>query len=179
MRQCFFIFDHDNDFARAKQIADYGIVAASAPAGFDDKARWDATSREGPDAVHRLIDDALGGTSATVVLIGEHTAECEYVDYAIERSIERHNGIVGIFIDDLTDENGKPGARGPVPYEAEAAETLEAGGYQTHPWDRSNFSEWLEEAATEWRRYARPKPLNYTSTVGNRRHGMDRRKRPR
>ena len=165
MRQCFLIFDYDNDLARAKEVADYDIVAASAPAGFDDKARWDAVFREGPDAVHRLIDDALKGTSVTVVLIGEHTAERKYVDYAIEQSIERQNGIVGIFIDDLTDENGKPGARGPVPYEAEAAEKLEAGGYQTHPWDRSNFSDWVEAAATEWRRYARPKPLDYTSTV--------------
>ena len=87
----------------------------------------------------------------------------DYVDYAIERSIDRQNGIVGFFIDDLADEDGKPGARGPVPYEAEAAEKLEAGGYQTHAWDRSRFSELVEEAATDWRRYARPKPLNYTS----------------
>ena len=160
MRRCFFIFDYDNDFARAKQIADYGIVAASAPAGFDDKARWDAAFREGPDAVHRLIDDALRGTSATVVLIGEHTAEREYVDYAIERSIERHNGIVGIFIDDLTDETGAPGARGPAPYEEEAAANLAEGGYRSHPWNRSDFADRVEEAATGWRRLARPKPLN-------------------
>ena len=160
MRQCFFIFDYDNDFARAKQIADYGIVAARAPAGFDDKALWDAASGEGPDAVHRLIDDALEGTSATVVLIGEHTAERDYVDYAIERSIERQNGIVGIFIDDLTDETGAPGTRGPKPYEEEATANLAAGGYRSHPWNRRDFADWVEEAATEWRGSARPKPLN-------------------
>ena len=160
MRRCLFIFDYDNDLARAKQVADCGIVDARAPEGFDDKARWEAASREGPDAVHRLIDDALKGTSATVVLIGEHTAEREYVDYAIERSIERQNGIVGFFIDELTDENGVPGARGPVPYEVETAGKLEAGGYQSHPWNRSDFADWVEQAATEWRRFARVKPLN-------------------
>ncbi len=160
MRRCFFIFDYDNDLARAKQIADFGIVAASAPAGFDDKTRWDAASMEGYDAVHRLIDDALEGTSATVVLIGEHTAEREYVDYAIERSIGRQNGIVGIFIDELTDETGAPGSRGPAPYQEEAAAKLEAGGYRSHPWNRSEFSDWVEEAATGWRSFARPKPLN-------------------
>ena len=160
MRHCFLIFDYDNDLARAKQVAECGVVDAIAPAGFDDGSHWNAAAKKGTEALNSLIDKALEGTSATVVLIGEHTAHRDYVDYAIERSIDRQNGIVGIFIDDLTDENGKPGARGPVPYEAAAAEKLEAGGYQTHAWDRSKFSEWVEEAATEWRRYARPKPLN-------------------
>ncbi len=159
MRRCFFIFDYDNDLARAKQIGELGLEPANAPAGFD-ASRWAGARNTGPAEVQRLIDEALKGTSATVVLIGERTAELDYVDYAIDRSIARQNGILGIFIHGLKDENGETGTKGAVPYASEAAERLEAHGYATYDWDPERFAEWVEEAATEWKQFARPEPLN-------------------
>ncbi len=158
-RRCCFIFDYDNDLARAKQINDLGLVLGTAPAGFDDASRWQEARNAGEEAVRGLIDGALSRTSATIVLIGEKTAELDYIAYAIEQSISRQNGIVGFFVHDMPDENGKTSTKGKVPYEVQAAEKLDAHHYDVHDWDQSKFEEWVEEAATEWKIYARPEPL--------------------
>ncbi len=158
-RRCCFIFDYDNDLARAKQINGLRLLSGTAPAGFDDASRWREAKNAGEEAVRELIGDALSGTSATIVLIGEKTAGLDYVTYAIEQSIRRKNGIVGFFVHDMPDENGNISAKGGVPYEVQAAEKLEAHHYAVHDWDQSKFEEWVEEAATEWKIYARPEPL--------------------
>ncbi len=160
MRRCLFIFDYDNDLSRAHHIESLNRAVATAPAGFDNDADWKAAVNKGDDAVKELIDNALLGTSVTVVLIGERTAERGYVDYAIEQSIKRQNGILGIFVHDIPDASGATAAKGRVPYEAQAAETLEAHGYDTHDWDEGKFARWIEEAATGWKAFARPVPLN-------------------
>jgi hypothetical protein len=160
MRHCFFIFDYDNDLSRAHHIEALDLAVATAPAGFDDDADWKAAGAKGDEAVAALIDNAILGTSATVVLIGERTAERDYVDYAIEQSIKRQNGILGVFIHDIPDANGATAAKGRAPYEVQAAEALEAHGYDTHDWDQGKFAEWIEQAATGWKAFARPRPLN-------------------
>ncbi len=158
-RRCCFIFDYDNDLARAKQINDLKLVLGTAPAGFDDASRWREARNAGKEAVRGLIDGALSSTSATIVLIGEKTADLDYVEYAFEQTISRNNGIVGLFVHDMPDENGKTSTKGKVPYEVQAAEKLDAHHYDVHDWDQSKFEEWVEEAATEWKIYARPEPL--------------------
>ena len=154
-RHCCFIFDYDNDLARAKQIDDLRLMRGTAPAGVDDVSRLQEARNAGKEAVRELIGDALSGTSATIVLIGEKTADLDYVEYAIEQSISRKNGIVGFFVHDMPDENGNTSAKGGVPYEVQAAEKLDAHHYEVHDWDQSKFEEWVEEAATEWKNYAR------------------------
>ncbi len=158
-RRCFFIFDYENDWSRAKQINGLELVSGTALAGFDGASAWEAAKGKGDAEVKRLIDEALPGTSATIVLIGENTADLDYVDYAIEQSIERQNGLVGFFVHDIPDENGQTSAKGRVPYDREATEKREAHGYDTHDWEPDRFAEWVEEAATEWRLFARPEPL--------------------
>ena len=160
MRHCFFIFDYDDDLAQARHIESLDLAVATAAAGFDDDADWKAAVAKGDEAVKELIDNAILGTSATVVLIGEHTAERDYVDYAFEQSIKRQNGILGIFVHDIPDASGATAAKGKVPYQAQAAERLEAHGYDTHDWDQGKFARWIEEAATGWKAFARPVPLN-------------------
>jgi hypothetical protein len=163
MRHCFFIFDYDNDLSRARHIESLDLAVATAAAGFNDDADWKAAAGKGDDAVNELIDNALLGTSVTVVLIGERTAERDYVDYAIEQSIKRENGILGIFVHDIPDAGGATAAKGRAPFEAQAAEKLEAHGYDTHDWDEGKFAAWIEEAATGWKAFARPRPLNRPS----------------
>ena len=160
MRHCCFIFDYDNDLSRAHHVESRDLAVATAPAGFEDDADWKAATSKGEDAVNELIDNALLGTSVTVVLIGERTAERGYVDYAIEQSIKRQNGILGVFVHDVPDASGATAAKGRVPHEVEAAEKLEAHGYGTHDWDEGAFAAWIEEAATGWKAFARPVPLN-------------------
>ena len=93
----------------------------------------------------------------------EHAA-LDNVEYAIEQSISRKNGIVGLFVHDIPDENGNTSTQGMVPYEAQAAEMLDAHYYDVHVWEHSKFEDWVEEAATEWKIYARPELLTKPGT---------------
>lgn len=150
MRQAFFIFDYDNDLGHAKELAGSGGVKAAAPAGFDDSAAFKKAQQEGDAAVKSLIDAGLGSTSATVVVIGQNTANLDYVNYAIAESLERQNGILGVFVG---------GARSAVPFEKEASALTDAHGYLTVDASGINLAEQIEHAATDWKRFARPKPL--------------------
>jgi len=150
MRHAFFIFDYDNDLGQAKELSGANGVDAAAAAGFDDGSAFQKAQKDGEAAVKALIDKGLDGTSATVVLIGQNTANLEYVNYAIAESVKRQNGILGVFIG---------GAHGAVPYEKEAATLTEAHGYPTVDSSGINLAEQIELAATDWKRFARPKPL--------------------
>lgn len=73
---------------------------------------WEEAKRKGDAEVKRLIDQELVGTSVTVVLIGAQTAERKIVDYEIEKSIARGNGLLGIYISGIKDQNGHLDAQG-------------------------------------------------------------------
>jgi hypothetical protein len=65
--------------------------------------------------VKKLIDKGLVGTSVTVVLIGAQTSQRKFVDYEIEQSITRGNGLLGIYISGIKDQKGNTDAQGPAP----------------------------------------------------------------
>ena len=60
---------------------------------------------------------ALEDSEVTVVLIGEETWDSRWVQYEIRRSIERNNGLLGVYIDGLRDRHGQPSQRGLSPFE--------------------------------------------------------------
>jgi hypothetical protein len=165
MRRCFFIFDYENDLDEARRIAEMGLVQAESAAGFNDLTQWSTAKARGVEEVKRQIDEALVGTSCSVVLIGPRTASLGYVSYAMERSIQRHNGLLGIHIHALKNPMAAAGERGPLPYEREAAQQSESKGYAVHDWDPDQFVAWVNTAATDWRNYARPTPPRVFSTL--------------
>ena len=68
-----------------------------------------------------MIDEALDGTTVTVVCIGHETAGRKYVNYEIEQSIERGNGVVGVQVHHLRDQAGQTDLAGAVPPQITAA----------------------------------------------------------
>jgi len=62
-----------------------------------------------------MIDEGLTGTSATAILIGQETAGCKWVDYEIKRSVERGNGIIGIYIHEIKKTDGSTDRQGHNP----------------------------------------------------------------
>jgi hypothetical protein len=67
-----------------------------AAAGFADASLWEKAKAKSDDAIKRLINDGLQNTSVTVVFIGAKTARRKFINYEIDKSIERGNGLVGI-----------------------------------------------------------------------------------
>jgi hypothetical protein len=114
-RRVFFSFSYSEDVWRASNVRNPGQFDARASAGWTDASIWEEAKLKGPAAVRRLIDDGLTGTSVTAVLIGSATAEREWVDYEIEKSVERGKGLLGIRIHRVKDQFGRTSSRGQVP----------------------------------------------------------------
>ncbi len=115
-RRVFFSFHYDNDIWRANQVRKSNVVAGSDVAGFFDHSEYEEAKKTGGDGIRRMILRHLHNTTATVVLIGTETANRPWVKYEIEQSIERKNGLLGVYIHHLKDPN-RPSSfvRGPTP----------------------------------------------------------------
>lgn len=105
---------------------------------------WEEAKSKGDDAVKRLIDDALVGTTVTCVLIGSDTASRRWVQYEISASEARGNGLFGVFIHNIEDQDGNAAPKGTNPLPAK---------YTTHDWVNdngySNLGSWVDDAYDE------------------------------
>jgi len=142
-RRVFFSFHYETDIWRASNVRKSGALDAVARAGFSDGSLWEKAKKEGDSEIRRLIQAGLHGTSVTAVLIGAETANRSWVDYEIRESIKRGNGLLGIRINGIKDQDGRRSARGPVP------SALREGGYSLHDWDRAQVGRWIERAAID------------------------------
>src|SRR4051794_10955586 len=82
---------YQRDLWRVNVVRNGAMVEGVSAAGFHDQSLWEETVKRGVDAVRKLIDTGLEGTSVTAVLIGAETASRKYVSYEIEKSIARGN----------------------------------------------------------------------------------------
>ena len=142
-RLVFFSFHYQRDVWRTNVVRKIGEFIGTAAAGFQDASLWEEAKRKGDTAIKKLIDEALKDTTVTVVLIGAKTASREYINYEIDQSIDRGNGILGIHIHNIEDSDGNTDTIGDVPAK------LVSGGYKVYTWpsDPDKFAEWIEEAA--------------------------------
>ncbi|MGD0519815.1 MAG: TIR domain-containing protein [Terracidiphilus sp.] len=139
-RKVFFSFHYERDIWRTNVVRNSGVVEGSAAAGFYDASLWEEAKKKGDADVKKLIDKGLIGTSVTVVLIGAETSSRKFVDYEIEQSIARGNGLLGINISYIKDKDGKTDVQGSAPTR------LTKVGAPCYYWDRSKFGDWVEEA---------------------------------
>ena len=141
-RRVFFSFHYQRDIWRVNQIRNIPNITSCAAAGFQDASLWEEAKRKSDGAVKKLIDDGLENTSVTVVFIGEKTAGRKYINYEIEQSINRGNGIVGIQIHHLKDNQGDTDSVGEIPYK------LKANNYKVYKYvDHEKLANRIEEAA--------------------------------
>jgi hypothetical protein len=139
-RKVFFSFHYERDIWRTNVVRNSGIVEGSAAAGFYDASLWEESKKKGDDAVKKIIDNGLIGTSVTVVLIGAQTAQRKFVDYEISQSIARGNGLLGIYISGIKDQKGNTDIQGPAP------SRLTLASAPCYYWDQSKFGDWVETA---------------------------------
>lgn len=140
-RKVFFSFHYQKDIWRVNQVRNSHIVEGTAAAGFHDASLWEKARKEGDEAIKNLINAGLNGTTVTVVLIGSDTSTRKYVGYEIDKSIERGNGLLGIYIHNIKDQDGKTATKGAVPAK------LSAAGAPCYEWDKDRFGGWVEAAA--------------------------------
>ena len=141
-RNVFFSFHYQRDIWRINQIRNIPSIIGNSAAGFKDASLWEEAKKKGDSEIKKLIDNGLKNTSVTVVCIGGKTAGRKYINYEIEKSIERGNGIVGIQIHHLKNKDGETDNVGDIPHK------LKANGYKVYKYvDHDKLSKRIEEAA--------------------------------
>ncbi|GBR75910.1 TIR-like domain-containing protein [Candidatus Termititenax persephonae] len=145
VRKVFFSFHYENDIWRVNQVRNHWVTkSAIEESGYIDAVDFEKIKKQGQASIERWIDNQLNGTSVTVVLIGTETASRPYVQYEIKRSLERGNGLLGVYIHGLKDRNGYYALKGQNPF------SMNASSIKTYDWVQDNgydyFSDWVEQA---------------------------------
>jgi len=141
-RRVFFSFKYD-DVSRAMVVRNSWVTQGKQAAGFIDAADFEDLERQGDSAIKKWIDDQLEGTSVTVVLVGEKTCTSRWVNYEINKSKDKGNGLLGIDISKIKDLQGNDSERcGEIPK-----------GYKFYLWNNDDgyhkMGDWIEKAAED------------------------------
>ncbi len=105
---------------------------------FFDRSLVDPVNSNNETYIRRSIRNQMNGTSVTVVLIGDKTHNSKWVDWEIEESKGRGNGLLGIKL------KGKSNTTTPALLRTYGAEVL--------TWQPSEFEAAVERAAVAARR---------------------------
>ena len=146
----YFSLDYDRDFERVRKIRASASVIPAMAVGFDGREAWCDIVRRGAAAVHGAIDDALDNTVATVVCVGARTMGGKYLEYELERSLERGNPLIGLRINHLRDDRGRTDEAG------EAPPIISAAGFDVYTYtDAEQLAVDIEEAIERGQRHLR------------------------
>jgi len=141
-RTVFFSFHYQRDIWRVNQIRSIPNITGNSAAGFKDASLWEEAKKKGDDNIKRMINKALEGTSVTVVFIGAKTAGRKFINYEIQTSLDRGNGLVGMQINHLKNHQGETDVVGDIP------KAIEAAGFKVYKYvDVEKLAARIEEAA--------------------------------
>ena len=152
-RKVFFSFHFERDAWRAGIVRNSNVT--NDDAGYLDAASWEEVKKK--RRIEEWIDEQLDGTSVTAVLIGAETSTRKYVKYELEESWKRGNGILGIYIHQLKDQNGYIGAKGSTDFGIIFKDRYDEQSFNErfaiYDWNNDNgyinFGDWVEQAAQE------------------------------
>ena len=140
-RRVFFSFDYRHVW-KVNQIRSMTNVIGTAAAGFQDASLWEEAKKKGDKAIKNMIDNALKNTSVTVVFVTRGTKDRKYINYEIDQSLERGNGLVAVQIHHLKNQSGQTGSAGAIPSQ------IEANGFKAYKYtNKEALARWIEEAA--------------------------------
>ena len=158
-RQVFFSFHYQRDIWRVNVVRNHWLTKPDAQAaGYWDHSLWEETKKKGDEAIKKMIDDGLAGSSVTAILIGQETAGRTWIDYELTQSVKLGKCIIGIYIHQIANKDGSTDRQGHNPLDDW---TVKRNGqnvklssiYPTYDWKANNgydnFAQWVEEAAKQ------------------------------
>ena len=155
-RRVFFSFHYERDIWRANVVRNSWVTQDREAAGFWDASLWEEAKKKNDDAIKRMIDKGLEGTSVTVVLIGKETSDRKWVKYEIKESYKKGNGLLGVYIHNIKGKDGYTDTKGDNPFDYIYIERADkkvyfSKMYPTYDWVNddgyNNFGDWVEKAA--------------------------------
>lgn len=158
-RKAFFSFHYKRDVVRANQVRNSWVTKdTKEAAGFIDAAAFEEVEKGGDSAIKKWINNQLDGTSVTVVLIGAETSQRDYVKYELQKSYEKGNGILGIYVHQCKDLAGKTDSKGSnhfgsIGKDANGKDVYFSDSYPCYDWvvdnGYENLGSWIEKAAKQ------------------------------
>ncbi len=141
-RRTFFSFHYERDVWRASIVRKSSkLKPDEITPDWIDASIWEEAKTKGDDAVRKLIDDALMGTTVTAVLIGTETSKRRWVKVEIDKSEPRGNGLFGIYIHNIEDNQKHTDTKGanPLPSKYATYDWVNDDGY-------NNLGKWVNAA---------------------------------
>ncbi|MFP7753460.1 TIR domain-containing protein [Thermodesulfobacteriota bacterium B35] len=154
-RRAFYSFHYKPDNWRASQVRNMGVIEGNKPATDND---WETIKRGGDTAIKRWINGQLQGKSVAIVLIGENTAGRKWIKYEIEKAWNDGKGLLGIYIHNLKDKDGKQSSKGRNPFDdfningvslakiVKAYDPPYSTSTNVYSHIKENLSDWIEKA---------------------------------
>lgn len=156
-RRVYFAFHYQNDISRVNVVRNSWVTQDREAAGFYDASLWEKAKKKGDEAIKKMIDDGLWGTSVTVFLLGSETAGRPWVRYELQKSYEIGNGLLAIYIHNIKNFLGQYSYQGANILDQFHVTNTWVGHtnlsqiYRTYDWINNdgfaNFGQWVEEAA--------------------------------
>lgn len=115
-RKTFFSFHYQEDVWRAWNVRNCLVVSKDQNAeGFFDGSLFEASKKEGDEALKAFLRNGLKNTSVTCVLAGQYTAARRWVRYEIVRSVLKGNGLLTVDIHGVENSKEELGVKGSNP----------------------------------------------------------------
>jgi hypothetical protein len=152
----YFSFHYKRDVWRAYIVRKSGYYKETEEAaGFWDHSLIEKAKTDKDSVIRKMINQGLYGTSVTAVLIGNETWKRKWVNYEIEQSFNRCNGILGIYIHNLKNNSKVRDKKGknPFNYHYTPENICFSDFFNCYDWkyDKGSefFRDWVEEAAKD------------------------------
>ena len=151
-RKCFYSFHYKKDNWRVSQVRNIGAIEGNKPASDND---WESITKGGDKKIKEWIDEQMKGRTCTVILAGSQTADRKWINYEIKSSWSKNNGILGIYIHNLEDRNGRKSAKGSNPFNQWTFTDTNSRNvtFPVYDWVNDNgyqnMGNWIEQAARD------------------------------
>ena len=158
-RRTFYSFHYKPDNWRASQIRNMGVVDGNRPCSDND---WETITKGGDEKIKKWIAAQMDGKSCVIVLIGADTARRKWINYEIIKGWNDGKGVLGIYIHNLKDSEGKQSSKGANPFASidygntgkmlssivKAYDPPYSTSTDVYDYIKENLANWVEEAIT-------------------------------
>lgn len=114
-KKVFLSFHYDNDVMRTQLIRNLGSINDNQ---LIQPNEWENVKRGGQQAIRNWINDQMNYKDCVIVLIGEDTANRDWVKEEIKLAKEKGKPMFGIYIHNLKDPNTGKCKKGKNPFDA-------------------------------------------------------------
>lgn len=151
-RKVFYSFHYKKDNWRVQQIRNMGILEGNQPVSPN---QWEKIKQKGDRAIEEWIDENLKRKSCLIVLIGEETANRQWVQYEINKAWGIGKGVLGIYIHNLKNNDTKKSKKGENPFDkillgdkklSEIVKDYDPDSKNPYKDIEDNIEKWIEES---------------------------------